>query len=273
MSPIFPMVMPGVNDLWSYGETGYHSLSACVVKERYPREAISSAFSILGQGQLSLTKFLLVTDQKIDLRDFKKVLTTILERTDFRRDLYIFDQLSMDTLDYTGPEINKGSKGIMLGLGKSVRSLPGEVSQIPSWVRSCEVFVPGCLVIDTGKSFKTEKRKPGQMVKGMEFKNWPLIILTDDAKMTVKTVSRFLWTVFTRFEPAGDIYAAKSSTIRNRVIHEAPIMFDCRMKNPYPDELFCDSKTKKLVDKRWKEYFPGSLEMGDSDTGNLDDKT
>ncbi len=63
LSPLFPLVMPAVEDLWSYGETGYHSLSAAVVKQRYKREAMASAFRMLGEGQLSLTKFLLVTDQ------------------------------------------------------------------------------------------------------------------------------------------------------------------------------------------------------------------
>ncbi|HYN03864.1 MAG TPA: UbiD family decarboxylase, partial [Vicinamibacteria bacterium] len=57
LAPLFPLVMPGVVDLWSYGETGYHSLAAAVVKERYKREAMASAFRILGEGQLSLTKF------------------------------------------------------------------------------------------------------------------------------------------------------------------------------------------------------------------------
>ena len=59
LSPLFPLVMPAVERLWSYGETGYHSLAGAVVKQRYAREAMASAFRILGEGQLSLTKFLL----------------------------------------------------------------------------------------------------------------------------------------------------------------------------------------------------------------------
>ena len=35
LSPLFPLVMPAVEQLWSYGETGYHSLAAAVVKQRY----------------------------------------------------------------------------------------------------------------------------------------------------------------------------------------------------------------------------------------------
>ena len=64
LSPLFPLVMPAVERLWSYGETGYHSLAAAVVKQRYKREAMASAFRILGEGQLSLTKFLFLTDRR-----------------------------------------------------------------------------------------------------------------------------------------------------------------------------------------------------------------
>src|SRR5438270_8136922 len=64
LSPLFPLVMPSVVDLWSYGDTGFHSLAAAVVKDRYSREAMASAFRILGEGQLSLTKLLVLTDAR-----------------------------------------------------------------------------------------------------------------------------------------------------------------------------------------------------------------
>ena len=126
LSPLFPLVMPAVERLWSYGETGYHSLAAAVVKQRYRREAMASAFRILGEGQLSLTKFLLVTDRHVDLHDFRATLEHVLARTNTETDLYVFSNLSMDTLDYTGPAVNEGSKGVWLGLGDPVRELPRE---------------------------------------------------------------------------------------------------------------------------------------------------
>src|SRR6201991_3493350 len=100
LSPLFPVVMPAVQDLWSYGETGFHSLAAAVVRERYAREALGSAFRILGEGQLSLTKFLMLTDTPQDLKDFKSLFEHILERVDWARDFFIFGETSFDTLDY-----------------------------------------------------------------------------------------------------------------------------------------------------------------------------
>src|SRR6185295_2655903 len=95
LSPLFPLVMPGVRDLWSYGDTGFHSLAAAVVKDRYPREAMASAFRILGEGQLSLTKFLLVTDAPRDLADFRGLLAHVLARCRFESALFVFSNLSM----------------------------------------------------------------------------------------------------------------------------------------------------------------------------------
>src|SRR5688572_28166989 len=133
LSPVFPMVMPSVRDIWSYGETGFHSLAAAVVHERYAREALVSAFRILGEGQLSLTKFLLITDTPRDLKDFKGTLEHVLARADFQSDLFVFDRTAMDTLDYTGTALNRGSKGVLLGLGEPKRELPNALRLHPGW--------------------------------------------------------------------------------------------------------------------------------------------
>ena len=150
LSPLFPLVMPAVDALWSYGETGYHSLAGAVVKQRYAREAMTSAFRILGEGQLSLTKFLLVTDRPVDLRDFRATLEHVLARTHPETDLYVFANLSMDTLDYTSSEVNRGSKGVWLGLGDPVRELPRAFvpePEPPRDVTDVRVFCGGCLVV------------------------------------------------------------------------------------------------------------------------------
>ncbi len=111
---------------------------------------MASAFRILGEGQLSLTKFLLVTDHEVDLRDIRATLSHILARTRPETDLYVVSNLSMDTLDYTGPEVNLGSKGVLLGMGDPVRDLPGEftTSAVPPDINRVRVFCPGCLVVD-----------------------------------------------------------------------------------------------------------------------------
>jgi UbiD family decarboxylase len=272
LSPLFPVVMPAVESLWSYGETGYHALAAAVVRQRYRREAMASAFRILGEGQLSLTKFLLVTDRPVDLKDFPKTLEHVLARTNPETDLYVFSNVSMDTLDYTGPEVNLGSKGVLLGLGDPVRNLPREFysSAPPQGMGMARPFCPGCLVVG-GPSWASEPGAAARFAAHPEFADWPLVVLTDDPARALASPINFLWTTFTRFEPAADIHAAHVEVKRHHLSYASPLVIDARIKPPYPEELFCDSETSDLVTRRWKEYFPGgNVEMGDSDRGHLD---
>jgi 4-hydroxybenzoate decarboxylase subunit C len=271
LSPLFPVVMPAVRDLWSYGETGYHSLAGAIVANRYKREAMASAFRILGEGQLSLTKFLLVTDGAVNLRDFTATFEHVLARADFRTDLFLFANLSMDSLDYAGPRVNEGSKGVLLGLGSPLRDLPREFrGEPPPEVRAVRPFCGGCLVVE-GPSFANDRAAADRLAAHPSFAGWPLVILTDDAQRATKSEINFLWTTFTRFDPAADVHAAKVELLSNHAAFTPPVLIDARMKPWYPEELFCDDATAELVSKRWTKYFPGKrVEMGDSTRGHLD---
>ncbi len=268
LSPLFPLVMPSVRQLWSYGETGYHALSAAVVQERYRREAMASAFRILGEGQLSLTKFLLLLDQPMDLGDFPRVLEHVLARFRPETDLYVFSNLSMDTLDYAGPAINEGSKGVMLGVGEPVRELLRSFrGPLPVGVDKAVAYCGGCLVV-SGPAYVSEPTAADRLADS--FPGWPLVVLVDDADQATRSDSRFLWTAFTRMEPAADLHA-RQRIARNHVVYEGTLVLDARMKPTYPRELFCDPDTAATVGRRWKEYFPTvNVEMGDSDVGHLD---
>jgi UbiD family decarboxylase len=271
LSPLFPLVMPAVEQLWSYGETGYHSLGTAVVKQRYRREAMASAFRILGEGQLSLTKFLLVTDRHVDVKNFRLTLEHILARTNPETDLYVFSNLSMDTLDYTGPAVNEGSKGVWLGLGDPVRDLPRQFSATPpSGVTDVRVFCGGCLVAG-GPSYEAERDAPSRLAADPAFAGWPLVVLTDEPVRATRSDMNFLWTTFTRFEPAADIHSASRRIVRNHIAYGGPVVIDARMKPWYPKELSCRDDIARRVTDRWKEYFPaGGVAMGDAERGHLD---
>jgi UbiD family decarboxylase len=277
LSPLFPVVMPAVADLWSYGETGYHSLSAAVVRQRYKREAMGTAFRILGEGQLSLTKFLLVLDRPCDLKNFRAVLTEVLRRADFRTDLFVFANLAMDSLDYAGPRVNEGSKGVLLGVGEPIRDLPGEFQgPLPPGIKDARVFCPGCLVLEappvpTSLAPGMPASDASEWLHHPSLSAWPLVVITDDATRATRSVFNFLWTTFTRFEPAADLHARKVSLLRHHPAFEIPVAIDARMKPWYPEELLADRETSEKVQRRWKEYFPaGGVTMGNSDRAHLD---
>jgi UbiD family decarboxylase len=255
LSPLFPLVMPSVRDLWSYGETGFHSLAAAVVRERYAREALVAGFRILGEGQLALTKFLILTDSAIDLHDFPRVLEHVLARVNWQTDFFIFSNTSMDTLDYTSGKVNEGSKAILMGLGEAVRELPREFrGELPIGVTRAEMFCGGCLMVE-GAPYTAESEQAARLAREPAFAVWPLVILHDDASV-VNSTTNFLWSTWTRFEPAGDVYAGETKVVRHHIAYSGPIVIDARKKPSLPDELIVRDDIAKLVDNRWREYFP-----------------
>ena len=254
LSPLFPLVMPAVRDLWSYGETGFHSLSAAVVRERYAREALSAGFRILGEGQLSLTKFLLLTDTPQNLRDFKTLFEHILARVEWQRDLFIFSQTAFDTLDYASGKINHGSKAVLMGLGDAKRELVREYSgDIPAGITRVEPFCGGCIVVE-GENYSKDEKLAQRIADSGKFDEWQVVVIHDDADFG-KSAEKFLWATWTRFDPASDIYAKEVSTRNNHIGYTAPIIIDARMKPWYPKEVEARDDIVKLVDGRWGEYF------------------
>ena len=245
--------------MWSYGETGYHSLGAAVVKQRYAREAMTSAFRILGEGQLSLTKFLFVTDQRVDLKDFRATLEHVLARTHPETDLYVFANLSMDTLDYTSPEVNRGSKGVWMGLGDPIRELPRtfQPGRGPAARRDrgprvlCRMprgWRPAPTLSDPGAA--------ARLASHDAFAGWPLVVMSDEPRRAVASPMNFLWTTFTRFEPARDIHAASTDVRGHHLSYRAPILIDARLKPWFPKELFCREDVAATVTARWRSTSP-----------------
>ncbi|MDW7772930.1 MAG: UbiD family decarboxylase [Desulfobulbaceae bacterium] len=256
LSPLFPLVMKGVRQLKTFGETGFHCLAAARVADRYPREAFAAGLRILGEGQLSLTKFLIVTDGEIDVADFPKLWVHVLERIQWDRDLFVFANVSQDTLDYTGPSVNKGSKAMMMGLGKEKkRELPGEYrGTLPAGCSRPVAFLPGTLVVQGGSY--SEAPDLAREIAGHDFAGWQVILLVDSSAEATVSLQEFLWTFFTRFEPAADIHGAGLQIRRFHVGLESPVVFDCRMKPWYTEVLEVDPETRKLVDGKIAAMIP-----------------
>lgn len=260
LSPLFPLVMKGVKELKTFGEAGFHCLAAARVSNRYPREAFGCGLRILGEGQLSLTKFLIITDGDLDITDFGKLWVHILERADWNKDLFVFANVSQDTLDYTGPSVNKGSKALLMGLGKEkTRDLPSNFDKsLPSNCTRPKVFLPGTLVVQ-GTSYNEVPDLAKTLAEHADLTDWPCILLVDNSDEATCSMQEFIWTFFTRFEPAADIHGKTSAVHRFHVGLEPPVVFDCRMKPWYTDVLEVDQATRELVDSKYNNIIPAQF--------------
>ena len=124
-------------------------------------------------------------------------------------------------------------------------------------------WVPGSYADDAGA--------PGRIAAHPAFAGWPLVVVSDEPIRAAKSPINFLWTTFTRFEPAADVHAASTRVVRNHLVYTSPVVIDARMKPGFPAELTCRPDVAATVSERWREYFPGAaVEMGDAERGHLD---
>src|SRR5262249_19193121 len=118
--PVIPTVIAGVKAVHAVDAAGVHPLLLAIGSERYvpyarqrrPQELLTSANAILGQGQLSLAKYLLIVaredDPKLDIHDVAAFLVHLLERIDSRTASHFQTCTPIDPLDYSGPGLNGG---------------------------------------------------------------------------------------------------------------------------------------------------------------------
>ena len=115
-----------------------------------------------------------------------------------------------------------------------------------------------------GPSYTEDPDFAQRLAQDPSLAEWPLVFLVDSARVVEKNIT-FLWSTFTRFEPAADIYAAGVELHRHHPCYQPPIVFDCRMKPGYPDEVIADEAIVKRVTQRWDEYFPDGGVEGEED--------
>ena len=140
---MIPALMPGVKAVHAVDAAGVHPLLLAIGSERYvpyenrnrPRELLTQANALLGQGQMSLAKYLWIVagddDPRLEIHDVAKFLQHALARVHWRRDLHFQTCTTIDTLDYSGGALNEGSKVVVAAAGPAIRTLPTEIGERP----------------------------------------------------------------------------------------------------------------------------------------------
>jgi 4-hydroxy-3-polyprenylbenzoate decarboxylase len=267
--PIIPTVIPGVKAVHAVDAAGVHPLLLAIASERYvpdapvrtPQELLTSANAILGQGQMSLAKYLLIVahedDPGLDIHDIAAFFRHWLERVDWTSDLHFQTRTTIDTLDYSGHGLNQGSKVVIAAAGPKRRSLPVEVPaglRLPEGFHSPRVALPGILAIQ-GPAYRPDE--PGTGIA--RFCAWfgpddpilgvPLIVVVDDAEFTAGTLNNFLWVTFTRSNPAADIDGLGASIVAKHWGCTGPLVIDARIKPHHAPPLEDDPEVERRVDR------------------------
>lgn len=261
-----PGEFPGLVSINAVDAAGVHPLLLAIGKERYmpfreknPEEILTIANRILGSGQTSLAKFLIIAaeddDPSLSADDIGRFFNHVLARIDWRRDLHFQTKTTIDTLDYSGDGWNAGSKVVMACRGNVKRSLGIEISIPMTLLNISQVVVarPGVLAMtmEKWKDYKSAAEEVATLAKQLEgiyLEEFPLIVLCDDASYLSQELNNFLWITFTRANPSHDIFGVKSSVTHKHWGCEGSLIIDARIKNHHAPELVPDAKVAKKVD-------------------------
>lgn len=267
---LIPELVPGVRAIHAVDAAGVHPLLLAIGSERYlpyaagkePRELLTQANALLGQGQLSLAKYLLMADGSddphLDLHEIAAFLQHLLARVDWRRDLHFQTRTTIDTLDYSGHAFNAGSKVVMAAAGPACRTLPPELPgnlQLPEGFHAPRLALPGVLVVQ-GPSWSGTRGQPAadltafcrQIAPDHPLNACPLVVLADDSEFAARTLDNFLWVTFTRSDPAADIDGIGAFVEAKHWGCAGALVIDARRKSHHPAPLEDDPAIERRVD-------------------------
>ncbi|MES2284407.1 MAG: UbiD family decarboxylase [Bacteroidota bacterium] len=265
-----PKEIPGLKDVHAVDASGVHPLLLAIGSERYtpysnerkPQEILTIANHILGSGQLSLAKYLFIIagedNPKLTTHDVADYFTHVLERVDWTRDLHFHTRTTIDTLDYSGTDLNSGSKVVIAAAGNKLRELGTSLSEInlPDNFSNPRVVMPGVIAIEGNKYVDeaTTEREIQQLNEQLISNSqqlsatFPLIIICDDSAFVSQNLNNFLWVTFTRSNPAHDIHGINSFVENKHWGCKGSLIIDARIKPHHAPPLIKDPAIEKRVD-------------------------
>lgn len=273
VAPLTPQEFPGLKELHAVDAAGVHPLLLAIGHERYmpfrekvPEEILTIANRILGSGQTSLAKFLIIAasddDPRLKTHDIPHFFQHVLERVDWTRDLHFQTKTTIDTLDYSGSGWNSGSKLVVACRGGKRRelktSLPEEFS-LPDGFGDPHFCMPGILAI---KSPAFEASLPAKEqaellcthLERFNLHDVPLVLLVDDSRFAAANTNNFVWATFTRANPSHDVYGVQAFTEFKHWGCRGPLVIDARKKPHHAPELVPDQDVDNRMAVLMEKY-------------------
>ncbi|QDX82267.1 3-octaprenyl-4-hydroxybenzoate decarboxylase [Denitratisoma sp. DHT3] len=132
--PLLQKQFPEIVDFYLPPEGCSYRLAVVSIRKQYPGHAKRVMFGIWSfLRQFMYTKFIVVTDDDVDIRDWKEVIWALTTRVDAARDTLIAENTPIDYLDFASPVASLGSK---MGID-ATNKWPGETSR--EWGRPIEM--------------------------------------------------------------------------------------------------------------------------------------
>lgn len=124
--PLLQKQFTEISDFYLPPEGCSYRLAVVSIKKQYPGHAKRVMFGIWSfLRQFMYTKFIIVVDDDVNIRDWKEVIWALTTRVDAIRDTTLVDNTPIDYLDFASPVAGLGSK---MGID-ATNKWPGETAR------------------------------------------------------------------------------------------------------------------------------------------------
>jgi 4-hydroxy-3-polyprenylbenzoate decarboxylase len=132
--PLLQKQFPEITDFYLPPEGCSYRLAVVSIKKQYAGHAKRVMFGVWSfLRQFMYTKFIIVTDDDVNIRDWKEVIWAMTTRMDPARDTLLVENTPIDYLDFASPVSGLGSK---MGMD-ATNKWPGETAR--EWGRTIEM--------------------------------------------------------------------------------------------------------------------------------------
>jgi 4-hydroxy-3-polyprenylbenzoate decarboxylase len=262
---VLRVIHPEIVDLWAYFEAGFHNLLCVAVENRYAKEGMKTALGLMGTGQLSLTKIIVLLDADVNPRDRRKVFEAIARHFDPAEDLLLVPGVPLDTLDFTSGRMNLGSKmvidaqsharpvGSSGGSATAARPPAALLTNVAdprafdARVKAWRLAWGGMLVVQAATAGREVVES---LVRRPEYADVKLLaVVSPDVPLDDDEL--LLWGIFTRFDCARDMIPAATETRGAWTTCRGPLGIDATMKDGYPAPVENLPEVIAAVDTWW----------------------
>ena len=281
VGPLIRLMRPEVRSLWAYYEAGFHNLLVAALEGRYTRAPVRTALGILGEGQLGLSKCLILVGAGVDVRCFPAVLRAIRDHFDPREHVIVIPRAPLDTLDFTSFEMHRGSRMIIDATGNradysgggaaafrggtaAARSdggaaeeaaLGGDPRELAPHVRRWRLWEDTLLLVQVDRVPPAQARATLETLVGSPALSGVKMVAAVSPDVDIDDDVEAIWGVFTRFDPARDLVFTRARLEGAHPVFEGVMGIDATWKPGYPEPLEMSDDVVRKVDRRWQDYW------------------
>ncbi len=260
----------------------FHNCAFVKIRKAYPLQARRVMHSIWGAGQMAWTKFIVVVDDDVNVRDEVAVLRAMFENCHFGRDIEMVNG-PLDILDHAAPRLGAGCK---VGFDATRKIAGDEVNGIAIESRASRSLTPTdsnpwaspphtsppphVAIPDFARGrcaiIAVDKKRAGDGARAIE-SLWQVapedaaaFVIAVDSSVDLHDWQQVFFHLCANTDPGRDLHIEKKGSLPT-----GRIAFDATKKMPgderhgqpvrdYPPIIGMDAATTALVDRRWREY-------------------